>query len=57
MEITVTFRDMYMSGTDTVSLTGNAARRYSEATDKSAFLCRLETVEFTAPYVISEKIK
>lgn len=53
--IEVTIRDMYMAGTETVILEGNAAEAYLASTDKSKFVQRLETVEFKNPYIVGRR--
>jgi hypothetical protein len=55
MIIEVTMRDLYLEGKDTVILQGKLAERYKSTPYKSNFLVQLETVEFSHPYVISEK--
>jgi len=55
MTIEVTMRDLYKAGTDTVILEGKLAERYKSTPYKSNFLANLETVDYTHPYVISEK--
>jgi hypothetical protein len=54
-KITVTMRDMYMEGTDTVELEGKMAEAYLKSPDKSKFLANLETVVFTTPYIVGRK--
>jgi len=51
-KVELTFRDMYINGTETVVLEGKAAEAYDKSYDKSAFLANLETVVFEHPYVI-----
>jgi len=51
IELTITIRDMYATGTDTVVLQGKLVEAYEKAVDKSAFLTKLETVSFADPYV------
>ena len=53
--ITVTFRDMYKEGIDTVELVGKAAEAYLRSSNKSKFIADLETVDFTHPYIVGRK--
>jgi hypothetical protein len=56
-QVQVTIRDLYIPGTDTVTLQGKMADRFRKANNiqRSSMIASLDTVAFTNPYIVKTK--